>query len=96
MILLTALIGLLAIQQIASLTDKTAEVTMRDLPEAILAEHLRALLSQEEDLEYHLITSDLVMLDQSDEQEDGISGQPSLPDSTPLPARRPASHRRAW
>jgi PAS domain S-box-containing protein len=88
-ILLTALIGLLAIQQIASLTDKTTEVTMRDLPEAILAEHLRALLSQEKDLEYRLITSNLVISDQPDEQEDGSSGQPDLAGSTPTPSPTP-------
>ena len=45
-ILLTALIGALAIQQISSLTDKAAEINARDLPESITLAQLRSLLYQ--------------------------------------------------
>lgn len=56
-ILLTGLIGLLAIQQFSSLTDTTTELNSHDLPEAITLVHLRSLLYQQRDIELNLINS---------------------------------------
>lgn len=59
-ILLTGLIGILAIQQISSLTNKAAELNARDLPEAITLEQLQSLLYRQEDLEHSLINGNNV------------------------------------
>ncbi len=63
-ILLTALIGILAIQQISSLTNKATELNARDLPEAITLEQLRTLLYRQDDLEHSLINGDILFPDQ--------------------------------
>lgn len=54
-ILLTGLIGLLAIQQFSSLTNTTTELNSHDLPEAITLVHLRSFLYRERDIELSLI-----------------------------------------
>src|SRR5260221_735865 len=64
LILLTALIGILAIQQISSLTNKATELNARDLPEAITMEQLRTLLYRQDDLEHSLINGDILFPDQ--------------------------------
>ena len=56
-ILLTGLIGLLAIQQFSSLTNTTTELNSHDLPEAITLVHLRSLLYRQRDLEFNLINT---------------------------------------
>lgn len=57
-ILLTGLIGALAVQQISSLTSKATDLNARDLPEAIILERLRALLYRQDDLEHSLLLDD--------------------------------------
>ncbi|HYB02698.1 MAG TPA: ATP-binding protein [Ktedonobacteraceae bacterium] len=57
-ILLTGLIGIIAIQQISSLTYKATELNARDLPESITLERLRTLLYREDDLEHSLVNGD--------------------------------------
>jgi PAS domain S-box-containing protein len=64
-ILLTGLIGVLAIQQFSSLTNTTTELNSHDLPEVITLVHLRSLLYQQRDLEQSLINSDSLNRDQS-------------------------------
>ncbi len=64
-ILLTGLIGLLAIQQFSSLTNTTTELNAHDLPEAIALVHLRSLLYRQRDLEHSLLTGDSLNRDQS-------------------------------
>jgi PAS domain S-box-containing protein len=54
-ILLTGLIGVLAIQQFSSLTHTATEINAHDLPEATVLVHLRSLLYQQRDLEHSLI-----------------------------------------
>jgi hypothetical protein len=54
-ILLTGLIGILAIQQFSSLTNITTELNAHDLPEAITLVHLRSLLYRQRDLERSLL-----------------------------------------
>ena len=57
-ILLTGLIGLLAIEQFSSLTNTTTELNAHDLPEAIALVHLHSLLYRQRDLERSLLTGD--------------------------------------
>jgi len=64
-ILLTGLIGLLAIQQFSSLTNTTTELNSHDLPEAITLVHLRSLLYRQRDFEHSLINNDSLNSDQS-------------------------------
>ncbi|MGZ3615916.1 MAG: HAMP domain-containing protein [Ktedonobacteraceae bacterium] len=54
-ILLTGLIGLLAIQQFSSLRNTTTELNAHDLPEAMTLVHLRSLLYWQRDFEHSLI-----------------------------------------
>ena len=63
-ILLTGLIGVLAIQQFCSLTQTATEINSHDLPEINLLVHLRALLYEQRDLEHNLISDDNLSLDQ--------------------------------
>jgi len=64
-ILLTGLIGLLAIQQFSSLTNTTTELNSHDLPEAITLVHLRSLLYRQRDFELRLINGGSPNSDQS-------------------------------
>jgi PAS domain S-box-containing protein len=64
-ILLTGLIGILAIQQISSLTNTATEINMHDLPVAISLVDLRSLLNRQRDLESSLIKGDSLNLDTS-------------------------------
>ena len=64
-ILLTGLIGLLAIQQFSSLTNTTTELNSHDLPEAITLVHLRSLLYRQRDFERSLINGGSSKSDQS-------------------------------
>lgn len=64
-ILLTGLIGILAIQQFSSLTNTTTELNSHDLPEVITLVHLHSLLYQQRDFEHSLINSDSLNRDQS-------------------------------
>jgi PAS domain S-box-containing protein len=57
-ILLTGLIGILAIQQISSLTNTTTEINKHDLPVAITLVDLRSLLYRQRGLERRLINGD--------------------------------------
>lgn len=57
MILLTGLIGFLAMQQFNSLTAITTELNTHDLPEVITLSHIRTLLFQERDQELNLVYS---------------------------------------
>jgi PAS domain S-box-containing protein len=57
-ILLTGLIGILAIQQFSLLTNTTTELNSHDLPEAITLVHLRSLLYRQRDLEHSLLNGD--------------------------------------
>lgn len=102
-ILLTGLIGILAIQQISTLTDKAAEITARDLPEAVIVEQLHAMLYRQNDLEQSLINRNYVVPDQSGGQDHGrgrhgsgnvsiaagIRGQSDIPGATPTPKTSP-------
>ena len=54
-ILLTGLIGMLAIRQFSSLTNTTTQLNAHDLPEAITLVHLRSLLYRQRDLERSLL-----------------------------------------
>jgi PAS domain S-box-containing protein len=56
-ILLTGLIGILAIRQITSLTSAATEINARDLPEAITLVHLYSQLYQQRDLELSLVNN---------------------------------------
>ena len=58
-ILLTGLIGLLAMQRFNSLTSTTTELNTHDLPEVVTLSHIRTLLFQERDLEWSIVHSDL-------------------------------------
>src|SRR5258706_12374493 len=64
-ILLTGLIGILAIQQISSLTNTATEINMHDLPVAISLVDLRSMLNRQSDLESSLIKGDSLNLDTS-------------------------------
>jgi len=64
-ILLTGLIGLLAIEQFSSLTNTTTELNAHDLPEAIVLVHLRSLLYRQRDLERSLLAGNSLNPDQS-------------------------------
>src|SRR5438270_7632081 len=64
-ILLTGLIGILAIQQISSLTNTTTEINKHDLPVAITLVDLRSLLYRQRDLEHSLIIGDSLTPDAS-------------------------------
>src|SRR6266851_1955051 len=64
-ILLTGLIGILAIQQISSLTNTTTEINKHDLPVAITLVDLRSLLYRQRDLEHSLIIGDSLTPDTS-------------------------------
>ncbi len=55
-ILLTGLIGFLAVHQLRNLTATTHDLNTRDLPEVITIEHLRSLLYRERDLERRLVS----------------------------------------
>jgi PAS domain S-box-containing protein len=55
-ILLTGLIGIMAIQQISSLANKAVEITTRDVPEATTIVSLRSLLYRQYDLERSLLS----------------------------------------
>jgi two-component system sensor histidine kinase VicK len=57
-ILLTGLIGILAIQQISSLTNTATEIDSHDLPESITLLNLRSLFYQQRDLVHSLINGD--------------------------------------
>lgn len=54
-ILLTGLIGALAIQRFSSLTNTTTELNSHDLPEVITLVHLRSLLYRQRDLERNFL-----------------------------------------
>ncbi|MCL4544971.1 MAG: MCP four helix bundle domain-containing protein, partial [Chloroflexi bacterium] len=56
-ILLTALIGLLAVQQLSALTATTNELNTHDLPEVNTIGSLRTLLYRQRDLEQSLVTA---------------------------------------
>ena len=73
-ILLTGLIGLLAIQQFSSLTNTTTVLNSHDLPEAITLVHLRSLLYRQRDFELSLINGGSPNSDQS-----SISAQQDIP-----------------
>ena len=77
-ILLTGLIGLLAIQQFSSLTNTTTELNSHDLPEAITLVHLRSLLYRQRDLEFNLINAGNPHVSQS--------SYPSQPEDLPAVA----------
>ena len=55
-ILLTGLIGVLAIQRFSSLSNTATELNAHDLPEAITLVHLRSLLYQQRNLERTLLS----------------------------------------
>ena len=57
-ILLTGVIGVLAVQQFSALTAATNELNTRDLPEVIAVERLRTALFQQRSLEQRLVSSD--------------------------------------
>lgn len=57
-IVLTGLIGFLAVQQFSLLTATTAELNTHDLPEVITLGHLRTLLFQQRDLERSIVSKD--------------------------------------
>jgi DNA-binding response OmpR family regulator len=63
MILLTGLIGILAIRQFSSLSNTTTELNAHDLPEAITLVHLRSLLYRQRDLERSLLGSSSLVVD---------------------------------
>lgn len=101
-ILLTGLIGILAIGQISSLSNKAAELNARDLPEAITLEQLQSLLYRQEDLEHSLINGNNVFpivsptpIQQSlpstrdSTHDDGTAVPTNLADLTPTPSAAP-------
>ncbi len=55
-ILLTAAIGLLAVQQFSMLAQTTGELSTRDLPEIVTLGQTRTLLYRQRDLELALIS----------------------------------------
>lgn len=57
-ILLTGVIGVLAVEQFGALTAATTELITRDLPEAIAVQRLRTALFQQRNLEQRLVSSD--------------------------------------
>jgi len=57
-ILLTGIIGFLAVQQFSKLTANTTELNTHDLPEVITLGHLRTLLFQQRDLSRNLVSAD--------------------------------------
>ncbi len=57
-ILLTGVIGVLAVQQFSALTAATTELNTRDLPEVIAVERLRTALFQQRTLEQRLASPD--------------------------------------
>lgn len=57
-ILLTALIGLLAVQQLSTLIATTNELSTHDLPEVTTIGSLRTLLYRQRDLEQRLVSAD--------------------------------------
>lgn len=57
-IVLTGLIGFLAVQQFSLLTTTTTELNTHDLPEVITLGHLRTLLFQQRDLGRNLVSKD--------------------------------------
>ncbi len=57
-ILLTGVIGVLAVQQFSALTAATTELNTRDLPEVIAVERLRTALFQQRSLEQRLTSVD--------------------------------------
>lgn len=71
-ILLTGLIGILAIQQISVLTNKATELNARDLPEAVTLEQLRTQLYRQDDLEHGLIDGDALV---SGQQTNPLAGK---------------------
>ena len=56
-ILLTGVIGILAVQQFSALTAATTELNTRDLPEVIAVERLRTALFQQRTLEQRLMSA---------------------------------------
>jgi two-component system phosphate regulon sensor histidine kinase PhoR len=90
-ILLTALIGVLAIQQISSLTDKAAEINARDLPESIILAQLRSLLYQQVDLEQSLLNGNELISNSSSPFPENVLAEASITelqgvfDVTPTP-----------
>src|SRR5579875_3438481 len=90
-ILLTALIGALAIQQISSLTDKAAEINARDLPESIILAQLRSLLYQQVDLEQSLLNGNELISNVSSPSSENVLAEASIIelqgvfDATPTP-----------
>lgn len=64
-ILLTGLIGILAIQQISLLTNTATEINNHDLPVAITLVDLRSLLNRQRDLEHGLINGNSLPSDTS-------------------------------
>lgn len=57
-ILLTGIIGFLAVQQFSQLAANTAELNTHDLPEVIALGHLRTLLFSQRDLSRNLVSTD--------------------------------------
>ncbi len=57
-ILLTGLIGFLAMQEFSNLTKTTTELNTHDLPEVLILSHMRTQLFEEKDLEWSLVFSD--------------------------------------
>ncbi|HEX9132895.1 MAG TPA: ATP-binding protein [Ktedonobacteraceae bacterium] len=90
-ILLTGLIGILAIQQFSLLTHTTTELNSHDLPEAITLVHLRSLLYRQRDLERSLINGDSLSRDQSSPptQQDATTLENDLSTIAPLNTPEP-------
>ena len=101
-ILLTGLIGILAIQQISSVTDKATEINARDLPESITLERLRTLFYREDDLEHSLVNGNDMVSEQPVHSmkpdaltlenvrlESSLVRQPNIPGVTPTPGTSP-------
>lgn len=95
-ILLTGLIGALAIWEFSSLTSTTTELNSHDLPEAIVLVHLRSQLYRQRDFEQQLlagVSSTHGSSSTSDQQDPFLSGAErvsstnivllSTPESTP-------------
>ncbi len=76
-ILLTGLIGFLAIQQFSALTSTTTELNSRDLPEVITLVHLRSSLFRQRDFELSLVNATNVDANTPDAQ--GVPGPTSTP-----------------
>ena len=91
-ILLTGLIGILAIQQFSSLTHTATEINAHDLPKATVMVHLRSLLYQQHDLEYNLINDNSTSSSQLTTQQAPDENEPSdvdtiMPTSTSIHAQ---------